>query len=151
MSFHIRDATESEISTIIELSMAGAIEANRFPDFDANEPGYVAAFRAIAADANHRLVVVEDQGELIGTMQISFIPGLPGGGAWRGQLENVHIRADYRGRGIGAMLTDWAVDRCREKGCKMVQLTSNKKRKDAHRFYARLGFEATHEGFKMKL
>lgn len=151
MSVTIRDARESEIAEIVQLSIAGAIEANRYPTFDPTDLGYLAAFRAIAADPNHRLVVVEDSGAIVGCMQISFIPGLPSGGAWRGQLENVHVHADYRGKGIGGELVKWAIERCRDKGCKMVQLTSNAKRLDAHRFYQRLGFAQSHHGFKLPL
>jgi GNAT superfamily N-acetyltransferase len=69
----------------------------------------------------------------------------------RGLLENVHIRADQRGTGLGSQMVQWAIERCREAGCGLVQLTSNKVRTDAHRFYTRLGFAQTHEGFKLKL
>ena len=89
-------------------------------------------------------------GEIAGTVLISFLPDLIGRG-WRGQLENVHVRAAARGNGIGSKMIAHAVERCRERGCQMVQLTSNKARHDAHRFYERLGFERSHEGMKLKL
>lgn len=147
----IRDATEEDIGAIAALSIAGTVEPARYPPLDLSDPGYLIAFKAIDADPNHRLIVADLEGEVIGCMQISFIPGIPGGGAWRGQLENVHVHSDFRGQGIGAMMTQWAIALCRDRGCDRVQLTSNKKRKDAHRFYERLGFEATHQGFKLKL
>lgn len=151
MNLNIRDADETEIGDIVQLSIAGAVVNSRYPSYDPTDPAYLAAFRAIAADPNHRLIVAEDAGTIVGCMQISFIPGLPGGGAWRGQLENVHVRADYRGKGVGSMLTEWAIERCSEKGCKLVQLTSNAKRHDAHRFYERHGFVKSHAGFKLEL
>lgn len=151
MTRTIRDATANDIGAIVELSIAGAVEPNRYPPLDLANPGYLSAFAAISSDPNQRLVVVEDQGDIIATVQITFIPGLPGNGAWRGQLESVHVRQDQRGKGVGAELVNWAITRCRERGCSSVQLTSNKKRLDAHRFYERLGFVGTHAGFKLGL
>ena len=151
MSIIIRDAFDHDIAAIVELSIAGAIEPGRYPPLDLSDPGYMAAFNAIQDDPHHRLLVAVDGEEIVGTIQVSFVPGLPDGGAWRGMLESVHVRADRRGQGIGARLTEHGIALCREKGCKMVQLTSNKKRTDAHRFYERLGFTASHAGFKLNL
>ena len=88
---------------------------------------------------------------MVGTLQVTIIPGLPRFGMKRGLLENVHVRPDQRGNGIGTQMVQWAISYCREAGCGLVQLTSNKLRLDAHRFYRTLGFEATHEGFKLFL
>lgn len=147
-----RDATPADIPTILMLNHAGDARGAETPPLDPQtlaDPRYRAAFDAIDADPNHRLVVVEKAGEVVGTLQISIIPGLPGFGSKRGMLENVHIRADQRGNGLGSEMIKWALAYCRQAGCGIVQLTSNKLRLDAHRFYKKLGFEASHEGFKL--
>jgi GNAT superfamily N-acetyltransferase len=114
-------------------------------------PDYVAAFAAISADPNQECVIAELDGEAVGSFQLTYIPGLMRHGMWRGLIEGVHVRAESRNRGLGTEMMVWAVERCRARGCGLVQLTSNKKRTDAHRFYRRLGFEPTHEGFKLML
>ena len=149
-----RDATPDDIAAMLTLSHAGDWRGSETPPLDPAslaDSRYRAAFDEIAADPNHRLIVAEKDGEVIGTLQISVIPGLPRFGMKRGVLENVHIRADQRGNGLGSEMVLWAIERCREAGCGMVQLTSNKVRLDAHRFYRKLGFLATHEGFKLFL
>lgn len=146
-----RDAFESDIPVILELCRGGAAFPDRYPPLDLSDPGYLASFRAIDQDPNNRLIVAERDGEAIGTLQITFIPGMPDQGRWRGLLESVHVRADQRGKGTGTQMIKWAIERCRERNCWTVQLTSNKLRKDAHRFYEALGFEASHEGFKLTL
>ena len=100
------------------------------------------------ADAYQELIVVEEEGAPVGCFQLSYLPGLMRRGMWRGQIEVVHVAESHRNRGIGSQMMRWALDRCRERGCGMVQLTSNKQRLDAHRFYERLGFHKSHEGFK---
>ena len=112
---------------------------------------YVAAFEAIAADANQQLVVVTEGDTVVGTLQLSFIPGIARQGAWRGQIEAVRIAAQRRDAGLGQRMFEWAIARCRERGCTLVQLTTDKRRPDAHRFYERLGFVASHEGYKLAL
>lgn len=149
-----RDATHADIATILTLGHAGDSRGAAAPPLDPatlSDPRYRAALDEIDADPAHRLIVVEHNGEIIGTLQISVIPGLPQFGLKRGLLENVHIRADQRGTGYGSAMMQWAIERCREAGCEVVQLTSNKIRTDAHRFYARLGFKPSHEGFKLQL
>ena len=112
---------------------------------------YVEAFEAVSQDGNQLLAVAEDAGRVIGTLQLSFIPGLSRGGAWRGQIEAVRVASDRRGEGIGQAFLEWAVATCRERGCKLVQLTTDKRRLDAHRFYDRLGFVDSHIGYKLQL
>lgn len=149
-----RDATPADIPTMLQLSHAGDARGKDAPPLDPatlDDPRYRAAFDAIAADPAHRLIVAERDGKVVGTLQISFIPGLPNFGMKRGLLENVHISADQRGNGLGTQMLQWAIERCREAGCGLVQLTSNKVRIDAHRFYQRLGFVDSHEGFKLRL
>lgn len=149
-----RDALPLDIAVMLQLSHAGDARGADTPPLDPAAPTdtrTLAAFAEISADPNQRLVVVEKAGEVIGTLQISVLPGLPNFGMKRGLLENVHIRADQRGTGHGSAMVQWAIERCRESGCGVVQLTSNKVRTDAHRFYAKLGFSKSHEGFKLKL
>jgi GNAT superfamily N-acetyltransferase len=149
-----RDAVPADIATIIGLSHAGDARGKDTPPLDPAtlaDPRYRAAFDEIAANPHHRLVVAEKDGAVVGTIQISFIPGMPNFGMKRGLLENVHIRADQRGTGLGTEMVQWAIERCREAGCGLVQLTSNKVRLDAHRFYEKLGFTKSHEGFKLRL
>ena len=93
----------------------------------------------------------DDGGAVVGTMQLSFLPGLSRGGAMRGQVEAVRVAASHRGRRLGEQMVRWGVDESARRGCALVQLTTDKSRADAHRFYERLGFTASHEGFKMSL
>lgn len=151
MSPIIRDATAADLEAVIEIARAGAIEANRYPPLDLADPNYMQVFEIIENDPNHRLIVLEIDNQVAGTLFLSFLPDLLGPGQWRGQLENVHIRADQRGKGLGGMLIDWAIEQCRQRNCTLVQLTSNKKRNDAHRFYERRGFKRSHDGFKLSL
>lgn len=149
-----RDAKPGDIATMIALSHAGDARGKDTPPLDPttlDDPRYRQAFDEIATDPNHRLIVAERDGEIIGTLQISIIPGLPNFGMKRGLLENVHIRADQRGSGLGSEMVQWSIEWCRNAGCGLVQLTSNKLRLDAHRFYEKLGFAKTHEGFKLRL
>ena len=144
-----RNATSNDIATILELCRNGAAVPDRYPPLDLSDPAYLSTFELIDADPNHRLIVAENNGETVGTLQISFIPGLPDQGRSRGMLENIHVRADQRGQGIGGRMVEWAVEQCRQNNCWLVQLSSNKLRANAHRFYAAIGFKATHEGFKL--
>ena len=152
--FHFRDATPDDISTILELTHAGDWRGADTPPLDRDsfaDPRYRQAFDAISASRDQRLIVMEKGEEVIGTLQITFIPGLTQFGMWRGLLENVHVRPDQRGTGNGTKLVNWAIEQCRSRGCGMVQLTSNKARIDTHRFYEGLGFAKSHEGFKLML
>ena len=112
---------------------------------------YTDAFAAMQRDPNQVLAVAEQAGEVIGCMQITFIPGLSRMGAWRGQIESVRVAQSLRGGGIGAAFFQWAIGICRDRGCNLVQLFTDKSRADAHRFYERLGFKASHEGMKLAL
>lgn len=115
------------------------------------DESYLAAFRTIEADRNQRLVVAVEGETVIGTLQISFIPGIARRGAWRGQIEAVRVAAPFRSTGVGERIFEWAISACRERGCRLVQLTTDKSRPDAHRFYEKLGFVASHEGYKLAL
>ncbi|MEU7902151.1 GNAT family N-acetyltransferase [Actinoplanes sp. NPDC049118] len=110
-----------------------------------------AAFEAIDADPRNELIVADEAGAVVGTCQLTFVPSLSRRGAERMIIEAVRVRDDLRGRGVGRAMMLWALDRARERGCGLAQLTTDKRRTDAHRFYAALGFEPSHEGFKLSL
>jgi GNAT superfamily N-acetyltransferase len=112
---------------------------------------YAEAFAAIETDPNQLLAVAERDGRIVGVLQLSFIPGLTRSGTWRGQIEGVRVAAAERGEGIGQAMIEWAVAESRKRGCGLVQLTSDKRRSGAHAFYEALGFQATHEGYKLPL
>ena len=121
---------------------------------DSSQPlnsNYRAAFDAIDRDPNNILVVAEVEQSIIGMLQLTFIPYLTHIGSWRCLIEGVRIHPDYRGKGLGTTLIEWSIDAARKRQCQIVQLTSDKQRPEALRFYESLGFKATHEGFKLKL
>ncbi|WP_021027009.1 GNAT family N-acetyltransferase [Comamonas sp. B-9] len=146
-----RTATLADLPAIIALLADDALGREREVLADPPDARYIAAFDAICADANQRLVVAELDGQVVGTLQLSFVPGLSHTGAWRGQIESVRIAAQLRGAGAGQQMLEWAVAQCRARGCTVVQLTTDKSRADAHRFYEKLGFVSSHLGFKRKL
>jgi GNAT superfamily N-acetyltransferase len=113
---------------------------------------YMEAFCAIKTDRNQLLAVaVDGAGLVIGTLQISFIPGISRMGAWRGQIEAVRIAKGYRSSGLGQRMFEWAISQCRSRGCSLVQLTTDKSRPDAHNFYEKLDFVPSHVGYKLRL
>jgi len=112
---------------------------------------YTRAFAAIEQDPNQILVVVEERDDLVGCLQLTFVPGLSRLGMWRGQIESVRIASGNRGKGLGRKMFEWAIAECRKRGCGLVQLTSDKSRGEALQFYESLGFSATHEGMKLIL
>ncbi|BCJ35100.1 N-acetyltransferase [Actinocatenispora thailandica] len=145
----VRRARREDVTALVALIAADQLGAGReTPDDPAP---YLAAFAAIDADPNQYLAVAELNGEPIGTLQLTYLPGLSHRGGWRAQIEAVRIAEAHRGSGLGSALIEWAIGRARERGCRMVQLTSNATRDDAHRFYTRLGFVPSHVGFKLPL
>jgi GNAT superfamily N-acetyltransferase len=148
-AYEVRRATRGDVGAIVELIAADQIGATR--DGGDLAP-YERAFAAIDADPAQLLVVLTDPGGAVaGTLQLTLIPGLARRGAMRAQIEAVRVRADLRGRGLGQALFAWAIEEARRRGCALVQLTSDARREDAHRFYDRLGFTASHTGFKLRL
>jgi len=152
MPLTYRAATSADLPFIVALITADDVSGTPTDDPAApNAPHYEQALAAIATDPNQALYIVELAGAPVGTFQLTFIPGIMRKGMWRGLIESVHVSPEQRNKGFGKQMMRWALERCRERGCGMVQLTSNKKRLDAHRFYRTLGFEQSHEGFKLFL
>jgi GNAT superfamily N-acetyltransferase len=148
----LRTATGADLAAVVDLIAADQLGATRDGVRDETDlAAYAAAFHSIDADPAHLLVVAELADEIVGTMQLSFLPGLARRGALRAQIEAVRVAQGQRGSGLGAAMVGWAIEEARRRGCALVQLTSDKSRTDAHRFYARLGFVATHEGMKLAL
>ena len=146
-----RAATADDLPAIVALLDDDAQSKGREDASLPLDPRYIAAFEAISADPNQMQIVAELDGEVVGTMQLSFLPGIAFRGSWRGQIEAVRISSTLRGQGLGKQMIEWAVERFRERGCTMAQLTSMSTRTDAHRFYEQMGWNKSHVGFKLKL
>ncbi|GGZ23798.1 GNAT family N-acetyltransferase [Streptomyces poonensis] len=145
----IRRAVAADISAIVAMLADDPLGAQReSPDDPAP---YLAAFERLSGDPNQQLVVAVRDGRVVGTLHLTIIPGLSRKGATRSLVEAVRVHADERGNGLGTQLIEWAIDESRRQSCRLVQLTSDATRTDAHRFYERLGFEASHVGFKLPL
>ncbi|MDI2035503.1 Aminoalkylphosphonate N-acetyltransferase [Paenarthrobacter nitroguajacolicus] len=148
-TFSLRRARKGDLPQILGLLADDQLGAIR-ESADDPEP-YEKAFDAIDADPAHLLVVGELNGDVVATFQLSYLPGLSRKGSWRAQVEAVRVSGKLRGQGVGALMIQWAIGRARERGCSLVQLTTDKSRIAAHRFYERLGFVASHEGMKLTL
>jgi ribosomal protein S18 acetylase RimI-like enzyme len=150
----MREARREDVERIASLIMLGAAKQTRTADEIAREathPSYLDAFDEVAASPHNTLFVAELDGEVVGTLQVTLIPGLAYRGRKRAKLESVHVHPDLRGRRIGEAMVAHAVAFARESGAGHVELTSNKTREAAHRFYRRFGFDQGHEGFKLVL
>ncbi|WP_154814538.1 GNAT family N-acetyltransferase [Actinophytocola xinjiangensis] len=148
MNTTIRRARSEDVPAIVAMLADDPLGATRESPGD---PAYASAFAEIDRDERQYLAVAEVDGEVVATLQLTFIPGLSRRGGTRALIEAVRVRADRRAAGLGGELTRWAVDRAREAGAIMVQLTSDASRTDAHRFYESLGFTASHVGMKLAL
>jgi ribosomal protein S18 acetylase RimI-like enzyme len=146
-----RRASAADLEDIVALLADDELGRKREDPDPPLNPRYIDAFAAIDADRNQFLAVVEEGGQIVGCLQLSFIPGLSRLGLWRGQIESVRIASTRRGGGLGKRLFEWAIEECRKRGCEIVQLTTDKSRTDARRFYEGLGFVASHEGMKRAL
>ncbi|MEU9080639.1 GNAT family N-acetyltransferase [Kitasatospora sp. NPDC004745] len=145
----IRRATEDDLPAVVAMLADDPLGATRESPDDLTP--YRAALARIDGDPHQHLVVAERAGRTVGTLQLTLVPGLSRKGSTRAIIEGVRIHADERGSGLGTDLIRWAVDRSRDLGADLVQLTSDATRTDAHRFYERLGFTASHVGFKLPL
>ena len=151
MSLNFREAVKSDITYLVTMLSDDELGALREDNSRPLNQGYLAAFQEIEKDPNNELIVVETEGDVIGMLQLTFIPYLTYIGSWRCLIEGVRIHSAHRGQGLGRQFLEWAIDRAKARECKIVQLTSDKDRSSALRFYESLGFKATHEGFKLKL
>ncbi len=145
----IRLATRDDLAAIVRLIADDGLGRGREDLSDTLASCYSDAFAAIEADPNNEIAVMELDGAVVGCLQLTFIPGLSRQGAWRAQIESVRIASALRGKGLGRGFFEWAIARAKDKGCALVQLTTDKSRAEAHRFYESLGFTASHEGMKL--
>ncbi|MEW2391274.1 GNAT family N-acetyltransferase [Streptomyces venezuelae] len=145
----IRPAIAADLPAIVGMLADDPLGATRESPDDLAP--YVTAFERLDDDPNQHLVVAEREGRVVGTLQLTIIPGLSRKGATRSIIEGVRVHADERGSGLGTQFIEWAVAESRRQNCQLVQLTSDATRIDAHRFYERLGFQASHVGFKLAL
>jgi ribosomal protein S18 acetylase RimI-like enzyme len=147
----IRRATRADVANIVRLLADDPLGRQREQYHDPLPQAYYDAFEIIDGDPRNELVVVEHNGEVIGTLQLTFLPGLSFRGGTRAQIEAVRVDQGYRSQGIGQRLLQWAIARARQAQCHVVQLTTHASRDDAQRFYQRLGFVASHVGMKLDL
>lgn len=146
-----RAASAKDLNAIVQMLADDELGSTRERYETPLPESYIKAFEAIDADPNNELIVACLGEEVVGVQQLTFTPYITHQGSWRATIEGVRTAASVRGQGIGSQLIEWAIERAKERGCRMIQLTTDKKRTDALRFYERLGFQATHEGLKMKL
>ncbi|MGI5444451.1 N-acetyltransferase family protein [Streptomyces sp. CA-243310] len=145
----IRPATEADLPAIVAMLADDPLGATRESPDDLAP--YLTALKHIDNDPNQRLVVAVREDRVVGTLQLTIVPGLSRKGASRSIIEGVRVHADERGSGLGTRFIEWAIEQSRLQNCQLVQLTSDVSRVDAHRFYERLGFTASHLGFKLQL
>lgn len=146
-----RKATVEDLERIVALLADDVLGASREKYEKPLPNSYREAFFAIDSDPNNELIVACIGKEIIGVQQITFTPSITYQGGWRATIEGVRISASTRGQGVGKLLIQWAVERAKKRGCHLIQLTTDKKRTEARRFYEQLGFRATHEGMKLTL
>lgn len=146
-----RPATRGDVDVIVRMLADDPLGAQREQYASPLPRSYERAFVAIQADPNNELVVAEADGRVVGVVQLTFIPYLTHQGSWRALIEGVRVDASARSQGVGQRMFTWAIERARERGCRIVQLTTDKSRPDALRYYQRLGFVASHEGMKLVL
>ena len=147
----VRRAVHADLPAIVALLADDVLGSARESVAEPLPSAYSAAFHAIESDPNQQLLVSELGNQITGCLQLTFIPGLSHQGSWRAQIESVRVDSRMRGQRIGERLITFALDVARAHGCRIAQLTTDKAREDAQRFYERFGFKATHEGMKLPL
>ncbi|MER6438139.1 MULTISPECIES: GNAT family N-acetyltransferase [unclassified Streptomyces] len=145
----IRPAVADDVPAIVAMLADDALGAQRESPDDLTP--YLAALERLSGDPNQHLVVAVREGRIVGTLQLTIIPGLSRRGSTRALIEAVRVHTDERGSGLGTRIIEWAIAESRRQECRLVELTSDASRTDAHRFYERLGFTASHLGFKLAL
>jgi len=163
MNLVFKTAEESDLIALAQLLADDKLGTSREDQHLPLNQNYLNAFQSITIDPNNELIVVVEKNEVVdtnevvnttkvvGMLQLTYIPYLTHIGSWRCLIEGVRIHSDYRSQGLGSAFFKWAIQRAKEKQCSIMQLTSDKQRPDAIRFYETLGFRASHEGFKLKL
>ena len=151
MNLSVRIAIDQDLPAIVHMLADDFLGTQRERVEDPLPESYLKAFREIDADPNNELIVAELDGEVVGTLQLTFTPSLSYQGGKRCTVESVRVDAARRGKGIGRDMMLWAIERAKERGCVSMQLTTNNERTDAHRFYENLDFTASHVGMKLKL
>lgn len=146
-----RLAVREDVPAIVHLLADDDLGSQRERDEDPLPPSYFTAFEDIDQDSNHQLLVAESKGRVVGTLHLMFLPSISFQGHLRAQIESVRVDKESRNRGIGGEMMKWAIERARERGAHVVQLTTHLTRKDAHRLYERLGFKGSHLGMKLDL
>jgi ribosomal protein S18 acetylase RimI-like enzyme len=146
-----RRAVAADLPTLVDMLADDVLGQARERPGEPLAEEYLKGFAAIDADPNQLLLIAEQGGTIAGMLQLTVIPGISHLGSWRGQIEGVRVAAAMRGQGIGEAMLRHAITLAGERGCKIVQLTTNKARADAKRFYEKLGFEPAHEGMKLTL
>ena len=146
-----RKMQKADLGVVVGLLADDELGRSREDKAEVIHADYLHAFKHIDSDVNQYVAIFEINGETIGCLQVTFIPGLSRRGSLRGQIEGVRVSRDFRGKGYGTKMIAWAITKCRDRGCRVVQLTSDKKRENAIQFYERLGFVKSHEGFKLTL
>ncbi|MFE2311828.1 GNAT family N-acetyltransferase [Streptomyces sp. NPDC059441] len=144
-----RPAASDDVPAIVAMLADDPLGAQRESPDDLTP--YLTALERLSADPNQHLVVAVREGRVVGTLQLTVLPGLSRKGSTRSLIEGVRIHSDERGSGLGTLFIEWAIEESRRQGCQLVELTSDATRTDAHRFYERLGFTASHVGFKLAL
>ena len=148
---NVRKMQKADLGVVVSLLADDELGRSREDKGEVVHADYLRAFEHIDSDINQYAAIFEINGETIGCLQITFIPGLSRRGSLRGQIEGVRVSRNFRRKGYGAKMIAWAITKCRDRGCRMVQLTSDKKRKNAIQFYEKHGFVLSHQGFKLTL
>ena len=146
-----RLATHADLPSIVRMLADDDLGSQRERNEDPLPESYYSAFEQIHNDPHHELIVAERNGEVIGTLHLMYLPSISYQGGLRVQIESVRVDKRFQSQGIGSAMMKWSIDRARQRGAHIVQLTTHKSREDAHRFYERLGFRGTHLGMKLSL
>jgi len=146
-----RFATHADLPSIVRMLADDNLGSQRERYETPLPKSYYLAFEQINRDPNHELIVAEQNGEVIGTLHLIFLPSISFQGGLRAQIESVRVDKRFQSQGIGSEMMKWSMERARQRGAHVVQLTTHKSREDAHRFYERLGFKGSHLGMKLSL
>lgn len=146
-----REARREDLPEIVRMLADDELGSQREKVEEPLPESYYAAFEEISCDSNHQLVAAEVDGNVVGTLHLIFLPSISYQGGLRAQVESVRVDRKYQNQGIGSELMKWTIERARERGAHIMQLTTHKSREDAHRFYERLGFKKSHLGMKLNL